>query len=62
MITGFITTCDKKTSPTLFGPFWKTLLPSVANKEFSRISKYLLQVVTGITKWENYKSVTGITN
>ena len=39
MVTGFITTCDKKTSPTLFGPFWKTLLPSVANKEFSRISK-----------------------
>ena len=54
------TKCDKKTSHTLFGPFSKTLLQIVANREsftnfkliITKCDKALLQSVTGITKWD----------
>ena len=70
VIAGFITKCDKKTSPTLFGPYRKNLLQSVTNGEcftnfniiITNCDKKLLQQVLPsvavITKWDVKKDYT----
>ena len=56
--TTFITNCDKKTSHTVFRPFFKNLILSVINREsftnfklfITMFDKKLLLSLTGITK------------
>ena len=59
VITVFITKCDKKTSPALFGHFSKKFVTKCDNKKiltnFTKSDKKLLQSEAGfITKCDKY--------
>ena len=60
VVTSFIIKCHKNTLHTLFRTFPKNLLESVQTE---KVSKWLLQSVTGITEYDKglIQSVAGVT-